>query len=248
MTTNYLIWLFVKPSHLIFFAALAGILLWPTNIGKWLRNVTAVLVVVIALLPTGSVLVHALESRFSMPTDIGDVDGIIVLAGSEQVRLSEVYGQPQLSGAGDRLTTFLMLAHRFPTARLVHSGRREADVASDLIVGAGIDADRIQFDRASVNTCESAHNVRKAVSPGPEETWLLVTSAFHMPRSIACFRAADWEVVPYPADYRSGPSPFYFGLTSNLQTLDTAAHEWVGLLYYRITGRTGELFPGTERP
>jgi uncharacterized SAM-binding protein YcdF (DUF218 family) len=64
-----------------------------------------------------------------------------------------------------------------------------------------------------------------------------------MPRSVACFRAAGWEVTPYPADFSRGPGAFHFGLVDNLHDLDVAAHEWVGLAYYRLMGYTKELFP-----
>lgn len=79
--------------------------------------------------------------------------------------------------------------------------------------------------------------------PGPGDRWLLITSAVHMPRSVACFRAAGWTITPYPADFSRGPEPFHFGLVDNLADLDTAAHEWVGLLYYRLRGYTSEIFP-----
>jgi uncharacterized SAM-binding protein YcdF (DUF218 family) len=64
-----------------------------------------------------------------------------------------------------------------------------------------------------------------------------------MPRAVACFRATGWEVTPYPTDFARGPEPFYFGLAANLEDLDLAAHEWVGLLYYRLRGFTDEIFP-----
>jgi uncharacterized SAM-binding protein YcdF (DUF218 family) len=65
-----------------------------------------------------------------------------------------------------------------------------------------------------------------------------------MPRAVACYRAAGWEVTPYPTAFRRGSAPFSFDLVRNLDDLDHAAHEWVGLLYYRIRGFTNELFPG----
>ena len=169
--------------------------------------------------------------------------GIIVLAGAELTTLSEVHEQPQLSAAGDRLTTFFLLAERYPTARLVHSGRKESETARDLILGVGVDPERITFDAESRDTCESANNLRQALSPKPTEIWLLVTSAFHLPRAVACFHAVDWEIVPFPTDYRTGRSFFNLGLLNNLDTVDLAAHEWLGLVYYRVRGWTDEGFP-----
>jgi uncharacterized SAM-binding protein YcdF (DUF218 family) len=178
-----------------------------------------------------------------MPSGLDAVSGVIVLAGSEIRELSELYEQPQLNSMGDRLTTFLQLAEEFPFARLVHSGRHES-APRELILGTGIQAQRIVFENESKNTCESAKLTKELIAPSPGETWLVVTSAFHLPRTVACFRAVDWEIVPFPSDYRTGSNPFALSLTSNLNNLDLAAHEWMGLVYYRIRGITNELYPG----
>jgi uncharacterized SAM-binding protein YcdF (DUF218 family) len=241
--TNF-IWLFIKPSHVIFIAAILGIVFWHRRFGHWCRNLAALLIVAFGLLPIAAFLIKPLETRFPMPSNLEDVDGIVVLAGSELTKLSEVYGQPQLNSMGDRLTTFLSLATRYPDARLVHSGRNQSEAASALILGAGIESRRITFEDKSRNTCQSATITRELVAPNPNENWLLVTSAFHLPRAVACFRAANWEVIPYPADYRRGTNPFHLGLATNLEDLDRAAHEWLGLVYYRLRGFTDTFFPG----
>jgi uncharacterized SAM-binding protein YcdF (DUF218 family) len=247
LTLNYLIWTFIKPSHIILFLAMLGIMLWKLRLGRLCRDAAVVLLVGLGLLPAASFAIRPLETRFPAPSNPGRVDGIIVLAGSEMVELSELYGQPLLNSHGDRLLAFLMLAEQHPDARLVHTGSREAAIARTLILGAGVDPGRLVVDDRSQNTCASGRNVRELVSPRPDETWLLVTSAFHMPRAMACFRAAGWDVTPYPTDYRRGSEPFSFGLLANLSDLDLAAHEWVGLLYYRLRGYTNELFPVPER-
>jgi uncharacterized SAM-binding protein YcdF (DUF218 family) len=244
---NYLIWLFVKPSHLILLAALLGVLLWRYPLGRWCRGAAAVMVLAFGLLPTAAWLMRPLEMRFPIPPEGERVDGILVLAGSELARLSEIYDQPQTDSMGDRLLTFLTLAHRYSEARLVYSGDTGAAAARAAILGAGVDAGRLLFESESSNTCESARAARGLVRPAAGERWLLVTSSFHLPRSIACFRAAGWDVVPYPADYRRGPSTFHLGLLDNLEDLDLAAHEWVGLAYYRLRGFTNELFPAPRR-
>jgi uncharacterized SAM-binding protein YcdF (DUF218 family) len=244
VSTNYLIWLFVQPSHWILIAAVLGVVFWRTPFGRASRGAAVILVVVLGLLPTAAWLMRPLETRFPMPPPLEHVDGIIALAGSELVTLSEAYRQPQLDSMGDRLLTFLTLATRYPEAQLVFSGGRQSAVARDVILGAGVDPSRVRFDADSNDTCDSALKTRALVQPAPGQRWLLVTSSFHLPRAIGCFRAANWEVVPYPADYRRGPSAFHFGLVANLEDLDLAAHEWLGLAYYRLRGYTRELYPG----
>jgi uncharacterized SAM-binding protein YcdF (DUF218 family) len=117
-------------------------------------------------------------------------------------------------------------------------------VARSLILGTGVAPDRVEFEDRSSNTCDSAVMTRALVEPKIDERWLLVTSAFHMSRAIGCFRANGWDVIPYPTDFRRGPSPWSIEMAANLADLDLAAHEWVGLVYYRLRGYTNELFPG----
>jgi uncharacterized SAM-binding protein YcdF (DUF218 family) len=247
MDTN-LVWLLLKPSHLLAYAAVLGLVLSRRPLGRRLLIAAAILLLVLGVLPTAWFLMTPLEQRFSIPGDLGRVDGIIVLAGAERARMSELYGQPLLGADADRLTTFLMLAHRFPGARLVHSGdtvpASQSAVARELLLGAGIAPARIVFEDRSRNTCQSPLATRGLVKPEPAEHWLLVTSAYHMPRSVACFRAAGWEITPYPTNFRRGTNPLSFGVTDNLEDLDAASHEWIGLVYYRLRGFTDDLFPG----
>ena len=111
----------------------------------------------------------------------------------------------------------------------------------------GIPHDRISAEEQSRNTIENAVFSRLIANPQPGERWILVTSAFHMPRAIAVFRAAGFPIEAYPVDYRTrGPidavRPFDV-MSIGLRRTDTALHEWLGLLGYRLTGKTSELFP-----
>jgi uncharacterized SAM-binding protein YcdF (DUF218 family) len=246
VTANYFVWSVVKPSHLILLAAILAAVLWRRPIGRKFAAATVVLLLSLGFAPLGGFLIAPLENRFGIPSGLAHVDGIIVLAGSEQVTLSEFYSQPQLGAAGDRFTTFLELAAAHPEARLVHSGASESEVARTLILGAGVVPSRVAFEDRARSTCESAPTTRALVGPSASERWLLVTSAAHVPRAVACFRAAGWNVIPYPTDFRTGASPWSFDLVSNLDTLDFAAHEWLGLLYYRLRGYTDDLYPAPK--
>lgn len=245
---NYLIWHLLKPSHALLYLLVIGCLFGRRRWGRVLVVGAIAAFVACAVLPVATVITRPLEERFPRPL-LTEVDGIVVLAGAELAVPTAYRDEPQLSGHADRLTSFLILANRFPQARLVHSGGSseplvdQSAVARRVILGAGIAPERVIFDGRSSNTCESPHNVRAHMQPERGETWLLVTSAAHMPRAMACFRAAAWDVTPYPTDYQTGSSMWWFGLADNLQLLDFAAHEWLGLGYYRLTGRTSEFFP-----
>jgi uncharacterized SAM-binding protein YcdF (DUF218 family) len=245
VSTNYLIWLFVKPSQLILLAALVAILCWRRPLGRRFGLLTAALVILFGIVPLGAWLMRPLEARFPTPEITGDVAGVIVLAGAEDLELSEAHSVPQLNAMGNRLTTFLLLAERYPQARLVHSGEpRASRIARELVLGTGVAVERLRFDDQSRNTCDSGRFTRELVQPKLGERWLLVTSALHMPRAVACFRAAGWDIVAYPTDFRRGPNPWHFEMLDNLADLDLAAHEWLGLVYYRLRGYTNDVFPG----
>jgi uncharacterized SAM-binding protein YcdF (DUF218 family) len=241
------VWLLVRPSDWIVYTAVLGVVLSRLAIGRRLLITAVILVIVLGVLPTGWLLGRPLEQRFPVPANLDRVDGIIVLAGAERAGMSDFYGQPLLNTAADRLTTFLLLARRFPEARLVHSGdtvpRSESAVARELLLGAGIDPQRIVFENKSRITCTSPRATLDLVAIDASQRWLLVTSAMHMPRAVACFRAAGWDVTPYPTNFRRGPYAWAFALPDNLEDVDLAAHEWIGLLYYRLRGYTRDLFP-----
>ena len=103
------------------------------------------------------------------------------------------------------------------------------------------------MERRSRNTFENAVYSRELIKPNSNERWLLVTSALHMPRAIGCFRRVGFKVEAYPIQYTTGHrSPFQtgFGLGSNaLNLLDAAMKEWIGLVVYRLTDKTNQLFP-----
>jgi len=234
----------VKPSDWIVYTAVLGVVLLRLSIGRRLIAAAMVLLIVLGVLPTVLLLSLPLEQRFPVPANLDRVDGIIVLAGAER---DSLYGQPLLNSAADRLTTFLMLARRFPEARLVHSGdttpTSQSAIARELLLGVGIDPQRIVFERKSRITCESPRATLEVVPVDASQRWLLVTSAMHMPRAVACFRAAGWDVTPYPTNFRRLAQPFTLALPDNLEDVDLAAHEWFGLLYYRLRGYTRDLFP-----
>ena len=94
---------------------------------------------------------------------------------------------------------------------------------------------------------ENAQFTKTLVAPQTGEVWLLVTSARHMPRSIGVFRKAGWSMVAYPVDYVTPQPvgmPLGFNVARGLGAVDAAAYEWIGLVYYRLTGRSDAWFPG----
>jgi uncharacterized SAM-binding protein YcdF (DUF218 family) len=251
--------LLALPSNLLVVLAVVGLLLWPTRFAAWGRKLTLVAVVLIAiagLSPLGNLLMAPLEQRFP-PWDAsrGPPDGIVVLGGSIDPDLSLEHRSPALNESAERLTVVATLARDFPKARILFSGGNgdliksdtaEADVVTGLFVSFGIARDRIMLERQSRNTLENAIFSKALVRPQQGERWLLVTSAFHMPRSVAAFRAAGFAVEPYPVDWRVDAIhqilPFT-AVSAGLARTDVAVREWAGLLAYRLSGKSPVLFP-----
>ena len=104
------------------------------------------------------------------------------------------------------------------------------------------------MERRSRNTLENAEFSKALVAPKAGERWLLVTSAFHMPRSVGLFRKAGFAVEPYPVDWRVGGRGDLFAFSKiaadGLERTDLAVREWIGLIAYRATGKIDELLPG----
>lgn len=249
------------PTNFLIGLGVIGAILLATrfaSVGRKLVMIAVVLLVICGLSPLGNLLLYPLEQRFP-PWDSGrgTPDGIIVLGGSIEADLSAAHGSPVVRSAADRVIAAAMLALRYPNARIVFSGgsanlisndAREADFAGAIFESLGVAKSRLIMERGSRNTVENAEFSKAVVSPKAGERWLLVTSAFHMPRSVGLFRKAGFAVEPYPVDWRvGGPADlmtFTNIATDGLGRTDLAVREWTGLIAYWATGKIDDLFPG----
>jgi uncharacterized SAM-binding protein YcdF (DUF218 family) len=248
------------PDRLLFLGVVIGTLLtWrrrTTGGAPYLLLVLTVCWALVSILPIANGALGILDQRFGEAPELPDrVEGIIVLSGSENAGMSAYHRQPVLGDTAERLTTFIALARQYPEARLIVSdgagaGPRgnQATTGTLLFIELGLDLDRIEFETSSRNTYENAVASHDMIRPSGEDRYVLITSAFHMPRSVGTFRAAGWNVIPYPVDFRTGPNSMRlrFQPASSLLQLGVALHEWVGLVSYRALGRTDAVFPGPE--
>lgn len=222
------------------------------RVARWSGGITLVALLVVGIFPIGEVLLRPLETEFPPRAAPSQIDGIVALGGVEDQRATAAWGDPQLNEAAERLTAAAALAIAHPEARLVFSGgsgrlRNSVlgqldipSVAVDFFVSLGIDPERITWEDQSRNTAENARFSYAVAAPTSIDTWVLVTSAFHMGRAVASFEAAGWrEIIPHPVDYRTGSFGEGIGwnLSGNLEILNIAAKEWVGRLAYRLLGR-----------
>jgi uncharacterized SAM-binding protein YcdF (DUF218 family) len=165
-----------------------------------------------------------------------------------------------LNEASERLVEAAMLARRFPEAKIAFSGGdagilyksgSEAEGAQSLLEALGVAQDRLILEAKSRDTYENAAYLKDILTRsgelGPGKRWVLITSAFHMPRAIGAFRQAGFAVEPWPVDYRTRgradlTRPFD-KVSEGLRRVDAATREWVGLFAYWLRGRSDALFP-----
>lgn len=247
------------PSNILIALVIVGALLLYTRFfrtSRWLIVLGSVLIVFIGLSPVGPILLGVLENRFPAWDETrGAPTGFIILGGALDPDMSAVRGTPVLDGSAERLTIVAELARRFPTAKVIFSGgsgsllggEAEADYVVPLLESFGVAKDRVAIERRSRNTAENAEFSKALAAPKSGERWVVVTSGTHMPRAIGAFRAAGFDVEAYPVDWRTSGAPAAFNINSafvaGLNNFDAATREFIGLLAYRLTGRSSELLP-----
>jgi uncharacterized SAM-binding protein YcdF (DUF218 family) len=256
-------WFFAQPLNLAIFLLLAG--LAAALLGRRRLAATAMVLGTFVLslsawTSLGAMMLTPLEERFQRPATLPDrIDGIVVLGGGLEGTINLVRGGYEMNSGGDRFIETAMLARRFPQAKILVSGgvstlfqqeEGDADTAPRLFAALGIAPERLILEDKSRNTAENAEFSKQLAKPQPGENWLLVTSAFHMPRSVGLFRKVGFPVIPWPSDYRTsgreGIGLFRDNPADSLQTTTMALREWIGLAGYWLSGRIDTLFPGPE--
>jgi uncharacterized SAM-binding protein YcdF (DUF218 family) len=252
------------PTNFLIGFGLLGAILLAT---RWARLGRKLLVISVALFaiggfsPLGNWLLYPLESRFPVwDAARGAPDGIVVLGGPIDPDLSLAHDTAVFRGSVDRMIATAALALRYPTARIVYSGgnnnlvfddrAKEIDYARAVFEALGVSGERLMMEGRSRNTWENAEFSKALASPKNGERWLLVTSAYHMPRSVGVFRRIGFAVEPYPVDWRVGGRSdllaFSIYSIEGLGRVEVALREWMGLAAYRISGKISEFFPGPD--
>jgi uncharacterized SAM-binding protein YcdF (DUF218 family) len=253
-----LVWAVTQPGNLLLLCLLVGVflLLRGRRRGELLVVLSAIALLLLAVAPIGPAMMLVLEQRFPRPPALPErIDGILVLGGAVDPAISRSYAETAFNGSVARVLGGILLARRHPEAKLALVGGEggffpvgfaESRATLGFVVDEGIARSRILTEERSRSTHENAVDAKELIRPAPGETWVLVTSAYHMPRAVAAFRAASWPVIPYPVDYKIDPET---GLRPNFSLLDglsagtLAGKEWAGLFGYRVMGWTRELFP-----
>lgn len=255
-------WFMAAPTNaFVLLGLLAAILLFTRFVrgARWLALFAACGLLAAGMSPLPFWLMRPLEDRFPKIEAAGDIAGIIVLGGA----IGTTRGVTSLNDKGSRMTDSAILALRNPRATLAFTGgdgslleerddseaRTEAEAARRFYLSLGIPPGQIILEDRSRNTWENAIFLKPLLQAKPGERWLLITSAWHMPRSVGIFRRAGIEIVPYPVDFTTrGTARDYRqinrGFSHGLMLTDLAVKEWIGLFVYRLVGYTDSLLPG----
>lgn len=252
----------ILPSNFLIVLLAAGLLLSLSarrrRYGRLLTFAGFAGLIVCAFSPAANWLIVPLEDRYQRPATLENYDGIIILGGAVDTVVTGVRGDTALTMSAERVTITARLAKALPEAKIIHTGGQgmivssqatEAEGAARLFRDFGISPDRISLEDQSQNTWQNAVYTKRIVQPQPGQRWLLVTSAYHMPRSMGVFEKAGWTgVTAYPVDFRTrGPQDRMLGFdgaSKGLRRFDIAFREWVGLAVYKLLGRSTAFFPG----
>lgn len=248
-----------QPLNALCFLGLFGftVRFWRKEWGNRIIGTAMALILFFGLIPVGPVMLTWMERHYEVPQKLPErVSGIIVLGGMFDSHLSEATGQIAANGNIERMVCFQKLARKYPSARKVFTGgsgdinhpeAREAHVAIDYFKDMGINDDTVFYEVDSRNTHENAIFSKELMNPSKGQNWILITSAFHMPRSVGIFEQAGWKVIPYPCDFKTdGRYDFFWTaptITENFLMLNIVVKEMIGAIVYYVTGKSAFILP-----
>lgn len=258
-------WAFLSPSNLLIFLFIMGTLLAIFSRCSAALKIlipTSVLALMITIYPVSDWLMEPLEKRFQAPELLPEtIDGIIILGGGEDISVAMSWNSKEVGLAGDRFISTKELANIYPQAPIIFTGGvgqlamhshlqskltdQNTPLGSQILQSLGIEPERLIVESLSRNTFENFKNIQPLL-PNATGRYLLVTSAFHMPRSVGIARKFGVDVIAYPVDYRSTHESLRgidFDFYGHLQALEPAWKEWIGLTAYYWTGKTSEWLP-----
>ena len=240
-----LIWSLIQPLTLTLLALGFAVFVqsW-----RWVRGIL-ILILTLGILPIGPYIIHKLERIYPIPSlKSDDFAGVIILGGSIDLNTVTQTGQVPLSSYAERFVEAVALATQYPDKPVIFSGgagawqhpdHTEAAHLKILMQKLNIDPQRFVFEDKSKTTFENMLEL-KAMGLDLKKPYVLVTSAFHMPRSVEVFQAHGFKVIPYPAgfmeddEFKAYPS---LNLLGNYIKLNIAVKELVGMIAYGIRGR-----------
>lgn len=251
----------LRPSNLLVLILFAGL---GCLVASWRRTGIALVAlgtvgfVLAGFAPMATLLLHPLEERFARGAPPADgPTGILVFGGAIDAGIARTRQIPEVNEGADRLIAVADLARRYPDALVAISngppgkdGRTgNAEFAAGLFESFGVARDRIRIEDRAGSTWQNAVLLKALLEPEPGQSWIVVTSAWHMPRTMGVLEKVGWTgMVPWPVDYRTSgaddPYAWTQSMAYGLFKTNLAVREWLSLIAYRLTGKTPALVPG----
>lgn len=243
-------WVIFTPLTLIGLLMVAGALGWSRRWGRRMFSFAVISFLLLGFFPIGPNMIVWLENQYARPEPPPeDITGIIVLGGIIDGDRSAALNQVSLNDNAERLTEMMRLSRIYPQARIIFSGGsgslrenspKESTLLDNLLKDMDFMRGQIEYESQARNTYENMKFSHELAHPQSGDKWLLVTSAFHLPRSMAIFKKGEWPVIPYPAGYlEEGVYILHptLDLLGNFYKLQVATREIVGIIAYKLTGK-----------
>ena len=247
------LWYFFNPFNLIIFLVFLSFalnFLRYKKISRFLVFFNFLIFFIVGFIPSGSYLTYLLEKNYHNEVNLpSNLDGILILSGATNPSMSLEHNQISLNGSVERLTESIVLMNKYPNAKIIFSGGSgsinsnnptHASIAKLFFQNMQQSSKIIFYENESRNTYENILFSKKIADPLPNENWLVITSAFHMKRTISISQKLNWELIPYPVDYRTYKK-FYWkpsiSFLHNINFFNSAMHEWIGIFSYYLMGR-----------
>lgn len=253
-----LMW-FASLGNIVSLLFLVGVALLFLNKIRWAKifcGLSFLLLFLFGSLSLGSYIQNQLENRFPVPEKLpNEIEGIIVLGGVLDATITDSRKKLSLNGNIERVTSLIPLTKKYPDTTVIFTGGsgllkrpdlKEAVKMKPLLQAVIQKSNKLVIENKARNTYENAVFTKKRIMGKGQGPWILVTSAFHMPRSVGVYRQQGINIIPYPVDFKTRQNVNFnlsFSPISGITGFDSSLHEWLGLFAYYLTGKTSQIFP-----
>jgi len=225
--------------------------LWFTSRQKTGKIVVSVGVLLLTVFSYGAIsntLLRPLEYKYAPLLSLEDIHHVkwVVVLGGGHTSDPQVPITSQLSDASiARLIEGIRFHNMLPKSKIILSGGGyfdpvpNAKIMADVALSIGINKEDLVLESVSKDTKDEAILIQKIVG---KDRFVLVTSASHMPRSMALFKKCGMHPIPAPTDYfvkkRQRVSPaMFFPSASDLYKTERAFHEYLGIAWAKLRGQ-----------
>ncbi len=227
--------MFLLPSVFLFVFALAGIFLFfktkRKKIGKILLISGLIFFYIFSITPVADLILSPLENKYSQieESELDKTDIIVLLLGGEESDILRVSEISRIYFLKDKQAE-IIISGRDP----IDENAEQGEKVKDFLIQRGVLEKDIVLENQSRNTFESAKNIKKMFD---QDEFFLITSAYHIPRTMEIFKKMGTNPLPAPSDFKIQDNYDifdFFPSARNLLKCDLVFHEYFGIIFYRL--------------